>query len=83
MKIELVGGPRCGDVVEVEYLNAAVKFFGREWPTEVLGERLFEVLVYQRRDRPFTLDQRHEDFYSSAGHRLYDHVYEQAQSSDS
>lgn len=44
MKIELVGGPLCGALAEVEFLNGTVKVHGQ---------------VYRRRDRPFNSEKPH------------------------
>lgn len=59
MKIELVGGPECGNVREVKYLDASLLLNG---------------VKYARRDRPFTLADRHGACYGERGYRFYDAV---------
>ncbi len=60
MKIELVGGPLCGEVVSVKYLNGDLDL-------HLAG-------VYRRRDKPFALSTPGLAVYGQRGHRMYDHV---------
>jgi hypothetical protein len=57
MKIELVGGPECGNVREVRYLEAVMRFGGR---------------LYRRRDVALTLSGKHGGIYGECGNRMYD-----------
>jgi hypothetical protein len=57
MKIELVGGPECGNVREVRYLEQDFMFGG--W-------------VYRRRDVALTLSGKHGGLYGERGNRMYD-----------
>lgn len=59
MKIELVGGPECGTVREVTYINSEVQVDG---------------VMYIRRDRPLTLSGKHGALYGERGYRFYDAV---------
>jgi hypothetical protein len=59
VKIELVGGPECGNVVSVKFLEPLVQVKG---------------VTYARRDRPFTLSDKHGALYGEKGARMYDHV---------
>lgn len=63
MKVELVGGPGCGMVLDITYLNQQVDMPG-------FG-------MYQRRDQPFTLSEKHGGCYGERGARMYDYVREQ------
>ncbi len=60
MKIELVGGPLCGQIVDVKYLNGELDIWGA-------GR-------YRRRDKPFALSTPGLAVYGQKGHRMYDHV---------
>lgn len=66
MKIELVGGPLCGQTMEVKYLDPLVN----------MGEHG----SYARREKPWTLSPEFGALYGRAGHRMYDHVKEFAPS---
>jgi hypothetical protein len=57
MKIELVGGPECGNVREVAYVNPEVQVNG---------------VMYVRRDRPLNLSGKHGACYGQTGARMYD-----------
>ena len=59
MKIELVGGPECGEVREVRYLN----------PLFQIG-----TATYARRDTAWALSSRHGALYGERGARFYDAV---------
>ncbi len=59
MKIELVGGPECGNVREVRDLKAVMSFGGR---------------LYRRRDVALTLSGKHGGIYGERGNRMYDFV---------
>jgi hypothetical protein len=59
MKIELVGGPECGNVREVKYLDSWL---------------LLDGVKYARRDRPMTLADNHGACYGERGYRFYDAV---------
>lgn len=60
MRIELVGGPLCGVLAEVEFLNDTVKIQG-SW--------------YRRRDMGYFLDPlTRERCFGMSGDRLYDYV---------
>lgn len=74
MRIELVGGPRCGDIVAVKYVNAAivVSLPGGGAPA-----------TYRRRDRSMDLTGGTHACYGTAGHRMYDFQHETAGSETS
>lgn len=57
MRIELVGGPGCGTVRDVRYLNRELTLDG---------------VTYLRRDREWSLSSVHGACYGQAGHRFYD-----------
>lgn len=59
MKIELVGGPECGTVRDVKYLN----------PLLQVG-----VATYARRDAAWLLSGPHGGMYGERGYRFYDAV---------
>lgn len=59
MKIELVGGPECGEVREVKYLNPLLQIGG---------------VMYARRDRIWALSGKHGALYGENGARFYDAV---------
>ena len=59
MKIELVGGPECGNVREVRYLEENFGFRGAR---------------YRRRDVALTLSGKHGGVYGERGNRMYDFV---------
>lgn len=56
MKIELVGGPRCGEVVDVKYIDHEIEAFAG----------------YRRRDRGWSLSGKDGGCYGAKGHRMYD-----------
>lgn len=58
MKIELVGGPRCGEVVDVRYIDHEIEGFAR----------------YRRRDRGWALSGPKGGCYGEKGFRMYDYV---------
>jgi len=64
MKIELVGGPRCGDVVDVKYLDFNVVV---AVPGDVPAK-------YVRRDRPWLASGPKGGCYGEKGARFYDHA---------
>ncbi len=63
VKIELIGGPRCGEVRDVVYAD----------PTVVFGEGAARS-VYRRRDRPMTPDTG-VVYVSGESGRKYDYAY--------
>lgn len=59
MKIELVGGPDCGCVINVKYIDKELDIRGAK---------------YVRRDRPFNLSERYGAVYGQLGYRMYDYA---------
>lgn len=59
MKIELVGGPECGEVREVKYLN----------PLLQIG-----TATYARRETAWALSSKHGALYGENGARFCDAV---------
>lgn len=64
MRIELVGGSRCGEIVNVKYLDQEIPMF------DVEGRPV----VYRRRDTAWNWTGRTGQEYGLAGYRMYDYV---------
>lgn len=64
MKIELVGGPRCGDVVDVKFLNFET----------VVSVPASDPARYTRRDHPWMDSGLKGGCYGEKGYRFYDYA---------
>ncbi len=62
MKIELVGGPKCGEVMDTSVPEIVPLVSVWDWQGNAVA--------YKRRDVSMT----HAPMYGQAGHRLYDVV---------
>jgi len=60
VKIELVGGPGCGEVINIKFLNFEVNAPGYG--------------LYARRDRPWLGSGPKGACYGENGHRMYDWI---------
>lgn len=64
MKIELVGGPKCGEVIAVRYLEPLVAL--KDWEGRAV--------TYCRRNRSYAATSPAGAAYGAGGHRMYDYV---------
>ncbi len=64
MKIELVGGSKCGEIIAVKYLESVM----------ILKDWEGRPITYTRRDRAYAAGSRAGAVYGAGGNRMYDHV---------